>query len=157
MYSRNINRRNEQRSVNPDTRDRRHVLSEEGQNKEKAERSDDIMPEKTEKKLTVPPNYRGMIYEMENIYGGEPAEQGAEGIDRLVRTDDSYTNREQWRRSDRPKRNNDIGAGIKKLVDGLQNSNFCPEDILICAMILLMLNGNSEDDILLVLVLMLLL
>ena len=47
--------------------------------------------------------------------------------------------------------------GIKSLVQAMQNNTISPEDILICAIILLMLSGNSEDDIIMILVLMALL
>ena len=47
--------------------------------------------------------------------------------------------------------------GLNKLIDGLRSKRFTPEDILLCAMILLMLNTGSDDDILMVLVLAMLL
>jgi hypothetical protein len=47
--------------------------------------------------------------------------------------------------------------GLYNLIDGLSNGSFLPDDVLICAMIIMMLNGKSEDDVLMVLVLMMLL
>ena len=123
----------------------------------------------------APPNYRGMIYEMEQMI--EPAE----GIDRLVRNDASYTDYERrLRRRDyiqgrvgdtavfsrtntkreccekgeekTPERN-----GLQGIIDGLRDKKLQPEDVLICALIILMLNSSSEDDILMVLALMMLL
>lgn len=123
----------------------------------------------------APPNYRGMIYEMEQMI--EPAE----GIDRLVRNDSSYNDYERrLRRRDymqgrvgeapafshtkpekvcceksqekTPERN-----GLQSIIDGLRDKKLQPEDILICALIILMLNSSSEDDILMVLALMMLL
>ncbi|MBE6717660.1 MAG: hypothetical protein E7574_00190 [Ruminococcaceae bacterium] len=127
---------------------------------------------------SVPPNYRGMIYEMEQITDPELAE----GIDRLVRNDASYNNYErQLRRRDykegrvgadapvfshrnrewcsckereekTPERN-----GLQGIIDGLREKRLLPEDILICALIILMLNSSSEDDIIMILALMMLL
>ena len=123
----------------------------------------------------APPNYRGMIYEMEQMV--EPAE----GIDRLVRNDQSYTDFERrpgrrnymQNRADNspvfsntatekrcceksqektPERN-----GLQSIIDGLRDKKLQPEDILICALVILMLNSSSEDDILMVLALMMLL
>ena len=116
-----------------------------------------------------PPNYRGMLYEA-NI----PSENNAEGIDRLVREDESYKEYEKNIRrneylNNMPKKqpfSNVVegenlpeteSGGLHTLIDGLAGKRFEAEDILICAMIILMLNSSSEDDILMVLVLMMLL
>ena len=113
-----------------------------------------------------PPNYRGMIYDISGYaYGGI----NAEGIERLVENDSSYSDRRRipQRRGNRPyfshlnpplpKSEKRQENGIRKIIDGLKEKNFEAEDILICAMIMLMLNSKSEDDILMILVLMMLL
>ncbi len=114
-----------------------------------------------------PPNYRGMIYDGLITDG-----VGAEGIDRLVKNDISYSDYEKKHREDDFGMNNAVSAmsrdnfdkgddcdtsGLNKLIDGLKSKRFSSEDILLCAMILLMLNSGSDDDILMVLVLMMLL
>ena len=115
-----------------------------------------------------PPNYRGMIYDRESAFFEH---SDAEGIERLVKNDESYCiekmrkipkklDRKPFSHLDPPacRREKSEGEnGLKKLVSGLHEKDFQPEDILICAMIMLMLNSKSEDDILMVLVLMLLL
>ena len=113
-----------------------------------------------------PPNYRGMIYDITgSLYGGI----NAEGIERLVENDSSYSDRRRvpQRRGNRPyfthlnpplpKSEKQPENGIRKIIDGLKEKSFEAEDILICAMIMLMLNSKSEDDILMILVLMMLL
>lgn len=115
-----------------------------------------------------PPNYRGMIYDRESTFFEYT---DAEGIERLVKNDASYCtekmrklpkklDRKAFSHLDPPVCDNCGSSnenGLEKLVKGLREKNFQPEDILICAMIMLMLNSKSEDDILMVLVLMLLL
>lgn len=113
-----------------------------------------------------PPNYRGMIYDISGYTYGEI---NAEGIERLVENDSSYSDRRRipQRRGNRPyfshlnpplpKTEKHQETGIRKIIDGLNAKNFEAEDILICAMIMLMLNSKSEDDILMILVLMMLL
>ncbi len=113
-----------------------------------------------------PPNYRGMIYDISgSLYGGI----NAEGIERLVENDSSYSNRSRipQRRGDRPyfshlnpplpKHEKEQENGIRKIIAGLKEKSFEAEDILICAMIMLMLNSKSEDDVIMILVLMMLL
>jgi hypothetical protein len=109
----------------------------------------------------LPPNYRGMLDEV-----FVPSENNAEGIDRLVREDESYKQNEMRIRKaelaskahvkneENAKKESD---GLYNLIDGLSNGSFLPDDVLICAMIIMMLNGKSEDDVLMVLVLMMLL
>ncbi len=113
-----------------------------------------------------PPNYRGMIYDS---FSTDDVE--AEGLDRLVKNDISYSDYEKKRREDEYRKNKIVSAmgrnvlrepdndtnGLERLVEGLKTKKFSSEDILLCAMILLMLNSGSDDDILMVLVLMMLL
>ncbi|MBR6681942.1 MAG: hypothetical protein IKL40_03050 [Clostridia bacterium] len=114
-----------------------------------------------------PPNYRGMIYDSFPVNDIE-----AEGLDRLVRNDVSYSDHEKKRREEEYKKNKAVNAmgrnallgetdcdtgGLERLVEGIRSKRFSSEDILLCAMILLMLNSGSDDDILMVLVLMMLL
>ncbi|MBR5322999.1 MAG: hypothetical protein IKU48_05585 [Clostridia bacterium] len=113
-----------------------------------------------------PPNYRGMIYDITGtLYGGV----NAEGIERLVENDSSYSNKRclPQRRGNKPyfshlnpplpQREKQDESGIRKIIDGLKEKSFEVDDLLICAMIMLMLNSKSEDDILMVLVLIMLL
>lgn len=109
----------------------------------------------------LPPNYRGML---DNTF--IPSEKNAEGIDRLVREDESYKQNEmRIRRSElssRPQKTNERPVskesdGLYRLIEGLTEKQFSADDVLICSMIIMMLNGKSEDDILMVLVLMMLL
>ena len=122
----------------------------------------------------APPNYRGMIYDREKV------DNNAEGIDRLVRNDQSYSDNQIRVKNRFDEKREEFGKaqafshmrgiqnggdncskveekGIKSLVKSMQDNTISPEDILICAIILLMLSGNSEDDIILILVLMALL
>ena len=110
-----------------------------------------------------PPNYRGMIYDGITDGGGV-----AEGLDRLVRNDVSYSEYEKNHRKNEHEPSKSVFAatqggekcnlkGLEGLVEGLKGKRFSSEDILLCAMILLMLNSGSDDDILMVLVLMMLL
>ncbi len=122
---------------------------------------------------SAPPNYRGMIYDMVQ---GREENQNAEGIERIARDDETYGDYEKNIRRREYMQKREKGSafshfnvpvertvqseqknGLHKLIDGLQNMSFSPEDVLICAMIILMLNSKSEDDILMVLVLMMLL
>ena len=164
MYSRNTSGRSVRRGgVFPNQTKESAVVKEEytnnGEEKEVDEKTEAIFPD-------PPPNYRGMIYDISgSLYGGV----SAEGIERLVESDSSYSDRRRipQKRGDRPyfshlnpplpthEKHQDVG--IKKLIDGLKEKNFEAEDILICAMIMLMLNSKSEDDILMILVLMMLL
>ncbi len=114
-------------------------------------------------------------------------EVNAERINRLVKNDKSYYDYEQLARKKEymRKKSKSLGDekaesipdeaqfeqtvakptpsveqtknGIGNIISALGNKNFSPEDLLICAMILLMLNSNSEDDILMIIVLMALL
>lgn len=114
-----------------------------------------------------PPNYRGMIYDSFAVDRVD-----AEGLDRLVRNDVSYSDYEKKRREDGDRNNKGVSVmgrnasqrepdcdtnGLERLIEGLRSKKFSSEDILLCAMILLMLNSGSDDDILMVLVLMMLL
>jgi len=120
-----------------------------------------------------PLNYGGTIYDSLNI-GKQYGSVNAEGIDRMVKNDESYyefekkirrreyrqrMRREQQYRKEQLRRDDtDITKrGIGNIINGLRQSSFSPEDILICAMILLMLNSSSEDDMMMVLVLLMLL
>ena len=106
----------------------------------------------------LPQGYRGMLYESESS-----EKNVAEGIDRLVSEDDSYTDYNNKKRECSLKEknlHNQAGSakkGLHRLIEGLTDGDFQAEDILISAMIILMLNSTSEDDILMVLVLMMLL
>ena len=125
----------------------------------------------------APPNYRGMIYDMA---GGSADGVYAEGLNRLAREDDEgnalrknalrrdFEERRRARSAfshlDPPCKNaenltseNSVAKGLKRIIEGMQSKQFSPEDLLICAMILLMLNSGSEDDIIMILVLMMLL
>lgn len=164
MYSRNTSGRNvRRRAPLPNQAEENVTVTEEYVNKTAEE-------EKTTEIETVfpnpPPNYRGMIYDISgSLYGGI----NAEGIERLVENDSSYSDRRRspQRRGDRPyfshlnpplpKSEKHQENGIRKIIDGLKEKSFEAEDILICAMIMLMLNSKSEDDILMILVLMMLL
>lgn len=149
MYSRSMRNNREKRVYNQS--EYRETVNE--------QRPDSIIPE-------PPPNYRGMIYG-----GQKDGEIYAEGIDRLADNDQSYRDYEKnVRKREYRQDKGDIApvnvqsdssknekTGLHRLIDGLSEKSFGAEDILICAMIILMLNGNSEDDILMVLVLMMLL
>lgn len=118
----------------------------------------------------APPNYRGMIYDMAG------AEWTAEGIERVARNDCGAFSAEVKGGGARPRAerregeprfchleppvgcvSKEAGGGIRRILEGMESKSFLPEDVLICAMIMLMLNGKSEDDLLMVLVLMVLL
>lgn len=109
---------------------------------------------------SLPPNYRGMLYKSE-----QSAEIVAEGIDRLVNEDQSYSDYKKKleescaRRNENGEKMKPVGVekGLHRLIGGLTGGDFQAEDILIAAMMILMLNSTSEDDILMVLVLMMLL
>ena len=123
---------------------------------------------------SLPPNYGGMIYELARQTGSDVI---AEGINRLVNEDEEYARRGAEKRKNGAYGKNSketfshlsppitpkVGrvppgnGGLSALVEGMGRNAFLPEDVLICAMIILMLNSNSEDDILLVLVLLMLL
>lgn len=109
----------------------------------------------------LPPNYRGMLDEV-----FVPSENNAEGIDRLVREDESYKQNEMRIRKaelaskahvKNDEKTGKESDGLYRLIEGLSKKNFSPDDILICSMIIMMLNGKSEDDVLMILVLMMLL
>ncbi|MBR5313847.1 MAG: hypothetical protein IKU45_00350 [Clostridia bacterium] len=109
----------------------------------------------------LPPNYRGMLSE-----SFVPSEKNAEGIVRLVDEDENYKQKEMQKRKkevsssvQRPKITpaESESDGIYRLIEGLTERKFTPDDVLICSMIIMMLNGKSDDDILMVLVLMMLL
>ncbi len=163
MYSRNTSGRGVQRRV-PERR-QAEIIPERQEPVEEEQLTDEIselesgLPE-------PPPNYRGMIYDKNgSFYSG----MNAEGIERLVNNDSSYSDRRRVppRRPDRtafshfnpPLKAVDKQqeSGLRKIIEGLGERSFEPEDVLICAMIMLMLNSKSEDDILMVLVLMMLL
>ncbi|MBQ4116049.1 MAG: hypothetical protein IJD37_01595 [Clostridia bacterium] len=164
MYSRNTSGRNvRRREPMGQKNDEKIAVTEEYVEKivenEEITEVGAILPE-------PPPNYRGMIYDISGtLYGGI----NAEGIERLVENDSSYSDRRRvpQRRGNRtyfshlnpplPKTEKQQESGIRKIIDGLNAKNFEAEDILICAMIMLMLNSKSEDDILMILVLMMLL
>jgi hypothetical protein len=122
----------------------------------------------------APPNYGGMIYD--SAY----SEWTPEGIERIAVGDcnafsanknggkkgfeEKYKNKPHFSHLDPAgvsgcdfAKESDEQVGMKNIIAGIQSRSFSPEDILICAMIILMLNGKSEDDMLLVLVLMMLL
>ena len=118
-----------------------------------------------------PPNYRGMIFDGKNE---EKIDCQAEGIERLVKNDSSYCMDKMGRnpklRSEKPFSHCEppvngnrvfpeekTEKGLDSLINGLREKKYLPEDVLICAMIMLMLNSRSEDDILMILVLMMLL
>lgn len=119
-----------------------------------------------------PPNYGG------TVCGGVdyiPSCCRAEGIERLVNNDSSYSERVEMckKRGDDctsgervlpvsekdpfPQGDNESVGGIKRIVESLGKGSFDPEDVLLCAMIMLMLNSRSEDDIIMIIVLMMLL
>ena len=190
MYSRNTSKRNGYTRVNSQNMQKREeggktnpvkemlkMDSIENNNNsiENNDRSDIV---RNKNMPIAPPNYRGMIYDMESL--GE----NAEGIDRLVKNDQSYTDNQNKHRDRFNARGGENGPrqvfshmqgiqgireknesncckdehkGIKSLVESMQNNVISPEDILICALILLMLSGSSEDDIIMILVLMALL
>lgn len=120
----------------------------------------------------APPNYRGMIYDMA---GTKQDNILAEGLNRLAREDpdNGFSSNTPPKKADGretpafnhfepplpPPKNeeNTCLKGLKNLAEGMEQSRFSPEDMLICAMIILMLNSASEDDILMILVLMILL
>ena len=139
--------------------------------------------EKTYARIDLPPNYRGMITDDSRIvYPAEKNKINAEGITRLVCNDDSYC---FGKESGKPKgdcrsaphfshmdapfcsdkeekeqpsaRKMSDGEGLQRLANELRSRKFSPEDVLICAMILIMLNKGSEDDVLMILALMMLL
>ena len=164
MYSRNTSGRNVRRRepMRPKNEENVDVIKdsvEENSDEEEITEVGAVLPE-------PPPNYRGMIYDISGtLYGGI----NAEGIERLVENDTSYSDRRRTpqRRGNRPyfshlnpplpKSENQQESGIRKIIDGLKERSFEAEDVLICAMIMLMLNSKSEDDILMILVLMMLL
>ena len=193
MYSRNTSRRNSFTRVNSQNMQKMEKNVEVREdNKERIDTNNSdsfdyngVSPERDNRFDNVrnnmpiaPPNYRGMIYDMGSL--GEIAE----GIDRLVRNDQSYTDNQNKikdrfnvNRRDGGQRqafshmqgirdtgekvsencSQDEHRGLKRLVEGMQNNTISPEDILICALILLMLSSGSEDDIIMILVLMALL
>ena len=164
MYSRNTSGRgvSGRAALQNQTEEKTAVKEEyvnKGAEKEEITEIESVLPD-------PPPNYRGMIYDINgSLYGGN----NAEGIERLVENDSSYSDRRRLpqRRGNRPyfshlnpplpKYENRQENGIRKLIDGLREKSFEAEDLLICAMIMLMLNSKSEDDILMILVLMMLL
>ena len=176
VNSQNMQKREEGVKTNPDIEKTPQDSVEYNNNSlENNNRSDSV---RNKNMPIAPPNYRGMIYDMEKL------EENAEGIDRLVKNDQSYTdnqNKYKDRFNARSRENGprqvfshmqgiqgvqentesnchkDEHKGIKSLVESMQNNVISPEDILICALILLMLSGSSEDDIIMILVLMALL
>ena len=107
-----------------------------------------------------PPNYRGMVYSEEK-YG--ECDVYAEGIDRMVCNDKEYSQKMQGKKGRKCVLGDECGCaladknGINAVVDGLASKRFDPEDILVCAMILLMLNDGGSEDLLMILVLLMLL
>ena len=112
------------------------------------------------------------------IYDTQPAEWTPEGIERIALNDKSafggkggnksffdqkIKNKPPFSHMNPPasvcecKGGSDAQSGIRNIIEGMKNKSFQPEDVLICAMLMLMLNGRSEDDMLLILVLMMLL
>lgn len=88
----------------------------------------------------------------------------AEGIQRIAGNDECYEceRKRQFEDKKPAEKQCEPGQsggekGLEGLIKGLHSKNFSPEDILIGAMIILMLNSNSEDDMLMVLVLLMLL
>lgn len=162
IYSRNTNKRGANRTQRQG--EQPNLQAVETENTFSREKQFVPMPD-------APPNYRGMIYDINGI---ENKTENAEGISRLVTNDEAYSDYEKKNRYDRVKKREapvfshlkpplekkaEKGRenGIDRLIDGLQSKSFAPEDVLIGAMIILMLNSSSEDDILMVLVLMMLL
>ncbi len=164
MYSRSTrnNRRNgvSYQTSNTDRSSKEAGSADMNTNGEKNEKNNNTLPD-------PPPNYRGMIYEQGNMH-----DMYAEGISRLAGNDESY---EEYGENARRRQNSrnlsgrgslnmaselpdtSQRSGLHRLIDGLSDKNYGAEDILICAMIILMLNGGSEDDMLMVLVLLMLL
>lgn len=171
MYSRNVNKRYDRRRSFDTPSDAENTVKEGEKN------TPDTAKEETRSNTPrslpeLPPNYRGMIGELDSICNSNPEPDMAEGIDRLVSSDDSYNKRERCRKNaasggesrafahlDAPfgRESVDTAGGLRQLVEGLRKNSFGVEDILICSMIVLMLNGSSDDDILIAFALLLLL
>ncbi len=130
MYSRNASKRRDKRSV-----------------VEQGEKREEYCPLNIP---SAPPNYRGMLYDIEK------KDLLAEGIERLAANDPSYDRFECPKNTQKKAQNRPREQGIQKIIDDLKSSAYLPEDLLICALIILMLNAGSEDDMLLILVLMML-
>lgn len=166
MYSRNTSRRGIYRQTEADVKIRDDPPSDEINNADDEKMKSNNNPKK-EALPSPPPNYGGMIYDRNGAFY---APLSAEGIERLASNDELYSerlrnsrrgkDRHVFSHMDPPVGKNsreDGENGLSKLVEGLRNRTFQPEDILICSMIMLMLNSKSEDDILMILVLMMLL
>jgi len=175
MYSRNVNKRYDRRKSLVGVTDApsgSESTVKEGEKSTPDTEKTDAKAKMTRSLPELPPNYRGMIGEMDNIYNSSPEPDMAEGIDRLVSSDDSYNKRERCRKNavsggeskafahlDAPfgQPSADTAGGLRQLVEGLKKNSFAVEDLLICSMIVLMLNGSSDDDMLIAFALLLLL